>query len=658
MILNTQDSLDQFLKELNSSDTFVMDLETKGLYPYKPKENWIIGLGFYLPSTMRGFYIPIRHLDERDEWLSIVQGINTYIKLDKSLRYSKETKEAKASYKNSVKVLEARLRITERWELHPYNCCLEEIIEQLKPALTDPNKTMVNWNVKFDVEFLNASAPYTIQNKLSDTMLMAHLRHSSGSPFSLDSHAEKYLGENKDTEILVEQGKRAFDARTVTKVYENLDKIPLEIVAKYCIKDCILSHRLQGFYLANNKYPPGVLADLFEETQEFEAAIVKMEMNGLKIDPEETRRNSELCIQRMAEIIEGIKTYHDVPEDFNPGSVNDVRMAIYGRIEGSALQLPTDHANLMEMENPVAQEVALYRTYQKANSSYFSSLLEKETPLGYAHPSFKIHGTVAFRLSGGGGLNFHAIPRGSEIYKVKECVVCEEDEILLELDFSQIELRLIAHISQDPVMVQAYNEGQDLHTLMALKMTGKTEVTKEERSKAKAINFGFPYGMSWQKFKIYAKKDYGMVLTDLQAQRYRDDFFSLYTGIQPCSNRVNRFARNNGYIELWTKKRRYFDREEELHTAFNNWVQGGASELMRISITKLHKAFNYFEEKGVEIPKMMLTVHDSLLLRCKEEKWELWADLVKKTLENFTFRVPIVADFKVGKCWANLKEIK
>jgi len=296
----------------------------------------------------------------------------------------------------------------------------------------------------------------------------------------------------------------------------------------------------------------------------------------------------------------------------------------------------------------------------------WSAKLDKNSRL---HPTFNLHGTVTGRLSGKDGV--HQVPRDKFI---RGLIGAPPGWSFLEIDGSQIELRVAAAIANEATMLRIYATGGDIHRTTAAAVSGKApkDVTDEERKKAKAVNFGFLYGMGWRKFKVYAWEKYGIRLTDEEAQHFRSRFFELYRDLPAWHNRMRNIVKSLGYVvSPIGRKRRLpdiFSNDDKIRSsaereAINSPVQGfGSDYVLAAFIEVYHRIME--EDPKLETIKPVGTVHDAQYYEIRNDKIDYWAPIIKnifdnpKRLEtwfNYVPPLPITGDCKIGNHWGDAK---
>lgn len=339
---------------------------------------------------------------------------------------------------------------------------------------------------------------------------------------------------------------------------------------------------------------------------------------------------------------------------------------------------------LMELaEHHEVPKLLIERTkwYRYVNA-FFKPYMELMDANGRIHSTFKLHGTVTGRLSSGKpdedkvtakvqirGVNLQQVPRDSFVRGV---FGAPPGSSFVEADYSQIELRVAAFLAREDTMLQLYASGQDIHMAMAMRMTGKPEsaVTKEERKKAKAVNFGFLYGMGWAKFVNTAWENYGVRVTEEEARAFRKAFFDQFPKLTQWHGRQRRLAAKYGRVESPIGRVRHLPdiasrnegvRAEAERQAINSPVQSFASDMALLSMVLVSREF---KRRGMRAHPIG-TVHDAVNFEVPDEELSVALPLIKDTMEHLPLRrmfgvsldVPIVADLKVGTRWGGAREI-
>lgn len=330
-------------------------------------------------------------------------------------------------------------------------------------------------------------------------------------------------------------------------------------------------------------------------------------------------------------------------------------------------------AVLRRLGHPVADMIADRAKIQKGVSAFLTPWIESvnlRDPRLYS--TFRLAGTSTGRLSSGGaegasGINLQQIPRDP---RYKRLIQARPGYTLAELDYSQIELRVAAHLSGDPRMLNVYQTGGDIHYMTARAVTGKQFLSKSDRTKAKAVNFGFLYGMGAESFREYARDVYGVELSEDEAAEYRKRFFELYAYLPEWHQRVKDEASRKGYVTTLFGRTRYLDgitywsgsrKAAALRQAVNTVVQSVASDMMVLSLGLINRLIVSSYKYDA---KIIATVHDSVLLEIRKDGAEVVARKVRRIMEHLPLKhfsvkmtVPIKTGLAMGDRWGEMEEI-
>lgn len=439
-------------------------------------------------------------------------------------------------------------------------------------------------------------------------------------------------------------------------------------------------------------------------------SLVKVERRGVWTDKEQLEKNLELALEKLQQISDELEKYlpeddSDIPEDFwarngdllaNWNPSNFLRWFLFDWLElpviargkvkddGTPGAPSVAEAVMMELENQhPAAKVLLERVgWNKMVTAFFIPYLDQLTEDSRIHTTFKPWGTVTGRSSSGKedaekitskaqrrGVNLQQVPRDS---LVRGVFGAPPGSKFVEADYSQIELRVAAYIAREDTMLHLYSINEDIHMATAMLMTGKpkSEITKEERKKAKAVNFGFLYGMGWAKFIQTAWLNYGVRVTEEEARAFRKAFFNGFPLLQRWHGRQRRLAHKYGRVETPMGRVRHLPdiyspiegvRAEAERQAINSPVQGFASDMAAWSMVLIERQFEKYGLTGHPIG----TVHDAVNFEIPDDELSIALPIIKDTMENLplgkyfgvNLDVPIVADLKVGMRWGGATEI-
>ncbi|MCP4914144.1 MAG: DNA polymerase I [Oligoflexia bacterium] len=391
-----------------------------------------------------------------------------------------------------------------------------------------------------------------------------------------------------------------------------------------------------------------------------------LERNGIELDVKFFEKQEKELDKKLVAIEEKISEYLD-GEEINLNSPKQVSELLFEKLEMPVVKktktgYSTDSEVLETLDakniNPVPGLILQYRELGKLLSTYVRTLPKLVHPeTGRVHTHFNQHVAATGRLSSNNP-NLQNIPIRTEMgRKLREGFVAKKGHILLGADYSQVELRLLAHFSQDPTMVKAFKEGQDIHRQTASEVMGVAlaDVTSEERSKAKAVNFGLMYGQS--SFGL-AKQ---LRISRTEAKEYITNYFQKFSKVKSFLDGLKEEAENTGYAKtLFNRKRFLPDIHSKNRTvksmaervAINSPIQGTAADIIKLAMINI---FNEMEEKGLK-SKMLLQVHDELIFEVPEAEVETMKDLVKNGMENVVdLSVPLDVDMGTGSNWFDLK---
>lgn len=526
----------------------------------------------------------------------------------------------------------------------------KRILEQFVPLFSDKEKTLVGQNIKFDMSML-ARYGISLKNKLFDTMI-AHYLIDPEQRHNMDYLADVFLNyKTVNIEELIGKGK--------TQI--TMSMVPLGQIKEYAAEDADVTYQLYEVFrqtLTENQ-----LTKLFEEIEmPLVEVLSTMEGNGVKIDVENLRQISE---QQAAEIkdIEN-QIFENAGKTFNIGSPKQLGDVLFDELKIKAPakktksgQYPTGEEVLQKIINahPIVQEIIDWRGLTKLKSTYVDALPTLINPVdGLIHTSYNQAVTATGRLSSTNP-NLQNIPvrtdKGKEIRKA--FVPRDKNHILLAADYSQIELRIITHLSGDPAMTEAFNEGVDIHASTASRVYGikLEDVTKDMRRHAKAVNFGIIYGMS--AFGLAER----LGISRTEAAEIIKNYFREYAGIQEYINKNIEFAKQNGYVETMFGRRRYLRdinssngvmRQFAERNAINAPIQGSSADMIKIAMANIHKEFKNKDLKS----KMILQVHDELVFDTCLNELDVVKEIVKDKMENaIKLNIPVIAELNTGENW-------
>lgn len=604
-VIDSQEALNELAEELSKAQALAVDTETTGT---DPRYASLVGISLSTEQG-KGWYIPVGHEGRR------------------------------------------------------YQLPLSDVLDKLNPILKDSRITKIAHNAKYDMTVLTRHG-FTFNNIDFDTMIAAHLIGEKA--LGLKELAFKKLGEEM-TPIshLIGTGARQI----------SMAKVDIDKAAEYACADADMTFRLHP--ILEKELRTGLVWQLFNRVEmPLVPVLYRMERNGISLDTEFLREMSKQLAQEMASI-EG-EIYSWVGHKFNINSPQQL-----GRVLFEELNLPparktksgysTDVSVLETIRDahPVVKYVIDYRQLFKLKSTYVDTLPELVDPeTGRIHTNFNQTATATGRLSSSEP-NLQNIPVRSDLGgRIRQAFIApDEDHLLLSADYSQIELRIMAHLSQELNLLQAFANDEDIHTTTAAQVFGidKSAVTQDMRRVAKTVNFGVIYGMS----------GYGLEqVTDLsreQADKFINAYFEKYRAVMDYVNSTKEHAREKGYVQTILGRRRYIPeinssnyqaRQGAERMAINMPVQGTAADLIKLAMIKVQEEMDARKLRS----KMLLQVHDELLFEVPYEEVSTMEELLREVMtqdvrelvqevmpEARPLSVPLSVEINTGRNWGEMK---
>jgi DNA polymerase-1 len=538
-------------------------------------------------------------------------------------------------------------------EAAPPQLPFDDTMAALKPLLEDPTVLKVLQHAKYDLEVLAQPENGGIAvGPVDDTMLISYAMEAGKHGHGMDELSRLHLGH---TPVPYDQVTGTGRARIT------FAQVPLEKATAYAAEDADVTLRLWHI-LRPQLREAGALA-LYEQVERRMIPVLRdMESEGIKVDGVELARIGEDFVQRMA-VLEG-EIHRLAGRVFAVGSPKQLgeilfdEMQLSGGRKGKSGAWGTDAAVLEELaarDVPLARAVLHWRQLSKLKSTYVDGLTAQIDPrTGRVHTDFSMANTSTGRLASTEP-NLQNIPvRSEEGQRIRRAFVAEPGHVLMSADYSQIELRLLAHLADVPALREAFETGQDIHSRTAADIfrLAPDAVDKEARRRAKTINFGIIYGMS--AFGLAGRLGIGAG----EAKGIIDAYFGQYPGIRTAMERLKEEARLQGYVstsfgrKLWIQDIGAKDpvrRAGAERAAINAPFQGGAAEVIKRAMVRVPKALR---DAGLKA-RMLLQVHDELVLEVPEAEVEATGALVRQVMEGVaTLRVPLAVEVGTGHSWA------
>ena len=525
-----------------------------------------------------------------------------------------------------------------------------KLVNIFKPLYEDENITKVGQNIKYDIEVLRGYG-VEVKGKLFDTML-AHYIIQPELAHNMDYMAETLL--NYQT-IHIEQliGPKG-------RKQKNMRDLAAKDIYEYACEDADVTLRLKNLLERKLKEADG--EKLFYEIEmPLVPVLVEMELNGVRIDTESLKETSKIFTRRMAEYEERI--YHEAGEKFNISSPKQVGDILFGRMQimekpkkTKTGQYVTSEEVLQSLKQkaPIVSDILAYRGLKKLLSTYIDALPKLINPkTGHIHTSFNQAVTATGRLSSSDP-NLQNIPvRDDDGKEIRKCFVPDEGCLFFSADYSQIELRIMAHLSGDENMTEAFKNGQDIHAATAAKIWHERpeDVSAEQRKKAKQANFGIIYGIT----------TYGlaqrMEISNREARTLIADYFRTFPKVHAYMEAAKEEVRQKGYAETLFHRRRYLPdinskngtvRGFAERNAINAPIQGSEADIIKVAMIRIYRRF---KEEGIR-SKMILQVHDELNFSVYPDERERVERIVMEEMQGaYQLNVPLLADCGWGNNW-------
>lgn len=536
------------------------------------------------------------------------------------------------------------------YENAPQQLSKNKVLAAIKPVFENPDIKKIGQNIKYDIEVLT-NAGIHVQNIAYDTMLESYVLDSTSNTRDMDSMALKYLGWQTITfEEVAGKG-----AKQIT-----FNLVPVETAGTYAAEDADVTLRLHEELWPRIQKEPGI-KHIFEKIEmPLVPILAQIELEGVLIDPEKLRIQGNELQKRLDELEK--ETFALSGEEFNINSPKQLQEILFEKLKLPALQkTPTGQpstadAVLQELAHDFAMPrlIIEYRSLSKLISTYTSKLVEQINPAtGRVHTSYNQSGTATGRLSSSDP-NLQNIPvRTPEGRRIRQAFVAPKNHVLVSADYSQIELRLMAHISQDPGLLNAFANNIDIHKATAAEVCGVPleEVTQEMRRDAKAINFGLIYGMS--AFGLTRQ----LGIDRHTAQSYIDKYFARYPKVRDYMDNTRHIAKEKGYVETLWGRRLYLPdinaskiprQKAAERTAINAPLQGSAADIIKMAMIRIAA---WLRDDNIPA-KMIMQVHDELVFEVAEQHVDAVKEGILYHMSNAAqLSVPLLVSIGAGDNW-------
>ena len=598
--------------------------------------------------------------DSKYETVLSEKGLEKWVKkIDKSKAFAIDTETDSVSTVSanligiSISVKENEgcyIPIGHSYEGCPEQLSLEYIQENLGPAIEKNQTKAIGQNLKFDIPILSRHG-INLSEFLADTMLMSYVLNSTATRHGMDRLAEHYLNytTTKYTDVTGTASKQISFA-----------EVKIDIATDYAAEDADITLRLFNTLSTLLKKKPTQEKLLKEIEYPLVHVLSRVEQNGAKIDKNKLGKHSKELGEKIADL--SAQAFKIAGEEFNLDSPKQLLEILYQKQGLPVLrktpkgQPSTNEETLQRLseEYELPKIILQYRTLAKLKSTYTDSLINIENPKTQRiHTSYQQAITSTGRLSSTEP-NLQNIPiKTAEGRRIREAFVPEKGNTLISADYSQIELRIMAHLSEDKNLTNAFNNNIDVHSSTAAEVFGVAieEINNDQRRSAKAINFGLMYGMS--AFGLTRQ----LGITRAEAQEYLDTYFARYTGVRDYMDNIKAKAKEDMFVETIMGRRLYLNeinaanglrRQAAERAAINAPLQGSAADIIKKAMLDIDKLILN------EMPdvKMIMQVHDELVFECPKENADLVMEKMKETMEQTVeLKIPLIAEAAVGSNW-------
>ena len=588
-----EDEFTLLLSKLSSSKSFVFDLETNSLDYMEAK---IVGFVFLVEKS--SYYVPVAH-----------DYLDAPVQLSRSM-----------------------------------------VLNSLKSILESKTIGKIGQNLKYDAHVL-ANVDIELNGIIDDTMLKSYCLDSVASRHNMDDLALHYLNHSTI---------HYSDVAGSGKKQLTFNQVNIDEAMPYACEDVIITNELNNFFEIKLQAFPKLVA-LYKSIEiPLIKVMLRLERNGALLDETSLFK---LQVEIKAEMVKIQSLAFEIAGDeFNLESPKQIQQILFSE-EGFGLepkkktakgQPSTNEEALKLLDHPLVDLILSYRTLTKLNSTYLEALPKKiNRRTGRLHTSYHQAVTATGRLSSSKP-NFQNIPiRTEQGAQIRSAFIANEGSVILAADYSQIELRIMAHISEDKNLIKAFNNNEDVHRSTASQVfdTEISKVTKDQRRKAKAINFGLIYGMS--AFGLAKQID----VSRTEAKQYIDGYFENYPGVLQFMNETKEMAKSQGYVETVLGRRLYLPQinsknkmlqQHALRTAINAPMQGSSADIIKKAMLDIQA---WIDREDYEI-KMFMQVHDELVFELKAEKANEYANSIKLMMSNaLKLHIPLEVDIGIGSNW-------
>ena len=528
---------------------------------------------------------------------------------------------------------------------------LNYVLENLKEILESSKIKKIGQNLKYEIlVFKNYSI--NLGGIYFDTMVASHFLDSSLQSYSLDNLSRRFL----DHKML--------SYKDITKIEKKeipFKQVPVDVAMNYACEDSDITYKLYCIF-KDKLLDKDLLVQFHKNEMPFVSVLANLESNGVFIDSKKLNDISAKFEKKINKIEKTI--YKSIGYEFNINSTLQLRDILFDKLKLKPFkktkkgEFSTDSESLQSIEDQhsIVKEILAYRFYSKLKSTYLDSLPELiNVNSNRVHTSYNQTGTSTGRLSSSNP-NLQNIPiKTDEGKQIRESFSSpNDDSVIISADYSQIELRLLAHFSGDPTMLKSYKNNEDIHLNTASEIfeVPINKITSQQRSLAKTINFGIIYGIGPKRLSLQIDSD---IKT---AKEYIEKYFSRYSRVKNYFEDTIGYTRENGYIETILNRKRYLKdinsknfilRSANERAAINTPIQGSAADVIKLAMININQ-----DKELKNYAKLVIQVHDELVFECKKDKVDYVSKKVKNYMENsIKIKVPLKVDINKGQSWSD-----
>ncbi|MBM3127522.1 MAG: DNA polymerase I [Chloroflexi bacterium] len=614
-IVDSDDALDQLVVRLQSARAFTVDVETTGTDEMRAE---LVGIAIGVGGE-EAYYIPVATADRRPPTVG-----------------------------------QLAFDATPSFVVRRPSLARDIVLGKLKAVFADASIAKYAHNAKYDLTIL-AEAGVETRGLAFDTMIAASLIEQGGSLGLKNLARDKFGAEMAEIATLIGKGKKQI----------SMADVPIEQVAPYACADADYAYRLVELYQPQIADPARGVEKLFRDVEmPLVPVLMEMERTGVLLDLDFLAQMSRELTARLLELEKQITAHVGLP--INIASPVQLADALFNRLKLPTAGLPktktgqistaADVLESLRNAHPIIPLILEHRELSKLKGTYVDALPALVLPrTGRVHTDYNQTGIVTGRVSSSNP-NLQNIPIRTELGRqVRRAFIAPRGSKLISADYSQVELRILAHIARDPGLLDAFARGEDIHAATAARLfkVSLDQVTSSMRQLGKTINFGIAYGIT--DYGVAARTD----LSQTEARQLIDNYFAQFAGVKTYIEKTKREAREIGYVQTLLGRRRYFPelqrglrdvgaRNAAEREAINHPIQGSAADIIKIAMVRLHAELHARHLRA----QMTLQVHDELVLECPDDEVRVVGPLVRETMEHaYALDSKLKVDVAVGQNW-------